>query len=250
MQKPTLWQIVARALALAGSITAVLAAIAQTAAIEQFDLLRQAMATGLQNVFLFWFAVFVLLFVLSCTLFLAQFYGASSVSGSFLSEDGILLFDREQHIAISVPTLKSILSTLGAEAGKGRANELLFRAGELAGKRFGSAFEGIYGSQIAPRTNKPWGALRDNEKLDVWERYDTTGGWGHVNAHKYDARSIVEVIYRHPALYEGPGGELFSWLLAGYSKEVAAALLKQNMHFDPAKGFLRDEGILRLQYSY
>jgi hypothetical protein len=154
------------------------------------------------------------------------------------------------HIAINVATLKSILRTLANETAKGRANEILYRAGELAGKRFGGAFKEIYVSQVEPHGNKPWVELSDNEKLDAWERYDATVGWGQINAHKFESSSIVDVVYRHPTLYEGPGGELFSWLLAGYSKEVAAALLGRDMHFDPQTGFVRDEGILRLHYTY
>jgi hypothetical protein len=250
MQKPTRWQILVESGALATTISVALATFAQTEAGSTFRESRQHFFNFFVDAIPFWTLVFSLIFVLTCVIYFLVYYGLSLRSGSILSKDGVLLFDREQHIAISVATLKSILSTLANETAKGRANELLYRAGELAGKRFGGAFKEIYISQIEPHSNKSWATLGDNGKLDAWERYDATVGWGEINAHKYESRSIVDVVYRHPTLYEGAGGELFSWLLAGYSKEVAAALLGQNMRFEPQGGFVRDEGILRLQYTY
>ena len=257
MQRPTRWRILLLSLIAAATFSTGLAAILQTATRDEFPALRTAIAHTLSGMVMgvasfipFWIACFTTLLVVSGIAYLLFYYGKPALSGPILSKDGILLFDREQQVAISVGTLKSILSTLANEAPKGRANELLFRAGELAGKRFGGAFEEIYIGQIAPYGGKPWPELKDNERLDAWERYDATVGWGQINAHKFESNAIVDVVFRHPALYEGSGGELFSWLLAGYAKEVVAALIKRNMHFDPATGFVRDEGILRLHYTY
>jgi hypothetical protein len=257
MQKPTRARLFLLSLIAASTLSTGIAAILQTASQQEFTSLRQATAQNLSGAanqlagfFPFWFAVFAIVLTLSFFSYLLFFYSAVRRSGAILSRDGVLLFDREQHIAISVPTLKSILTTLGNEAAKGRANELLYRAGELAGRRFGGAFRDIYIGQIEPHGARAWSTLSDNDKLNAWERYDATVGWGQISAHKFDTASKVEVMFRHPTLYAGPGGELFSWLLAGYAKEVATALIGRSAHFDPTKGFVRDDGVLRLTYSY
>ena len=250
MGKPTRLRIMLTAASTAAAATAIAAGVVETASEGQFAALREAITGILSGWFPFWLAFFALTGLLAGAVQLAFFYNSANTNGAILSKDGILLFDREQHIAINVATLKSILSTLAREAPKGRANDLLYKAGWLAGQRFGEGFEEIYITQIEPHGAKKWSQLNDNDKLDAWERYDATVGWGQINAHKYESNAIVDVVFRHPTLYSGTGGELFSWLLAGYSQQVAGALIGRELQFSYSDGLVRDDGILRLHYTY
>lgn len=251
MQKPTRLKIFLRAVTWTASATLLLAAVLATTRPEEFEALREALAKNLSNVFVFWSVFFLLSLILAIILLLGIYYGVSGNTGRIFSHEGVLLFDREQHIAVSVPTMKAILIDLAKEAREGRANQLIYDSGRVAGKRFGSAFKDIYVGQIEPQGKvKPWNQLNDNEKLDAWESYDSTAGWGSVDAHKFESNSKIHVSFRHPTLYDGPGGELFSWLLAGYSQEVVAALIGHEIRFDVEDAFLRDVGILQLHFRY
>jgi hypothetical protein len=250
MKKLTRLEIFTGSMATAGSVSLALTAFFANLNDSDIGWIRTRIAEVLPDGLPFVLVGFVLTLMVAYGARLSFYYNVVPKTGSIFSKDGVLLFDREQHIAISVATLKSIFVTLSAETERGRANELLYRAGEAAGKRFGDAFKDIYITQVEPHGYKPWGQLSDNDKLDAWERYDATVGWGRISANKFDKRSTVEVIFRHPTLYDGHGGELFSWILAGYSKEVAGALLGRTLQFDRSEGFVRDSGVLRLHFGY
>lgn len=250
MNKPKRIALIFRAAVFAGAITVGLAGVLQTAALGDFESLRGEAGKLLSNFYGFW-ALFLLVTLLIVALVqLLFYYNAQGRSERIFSQDGILLFDREQHIAISVPTMKAILLSLAGEVDAKRAAQLLYHSGQIAGRRFGEAFRTIYIEQIQPHGEKPWSSLGDNEKLDAWERYDSTAGWGNLRARKYREKAIVTVEFRHPTLYEGAGGHLFSWLLAGYSQEVVAALLGRQVSFEANSGFGREEGFLWLSFSY
>lgn len=250
MAKPTRLKIAATAVSIALAATVGFAGILETGSEGQFEDLRQAVGDFVSGFFPFWIVFFISIAALVGTVLMNWNYSAMTQRNTLFAEDGVLLYDRQQHIAISIGSMKEILVSLAQETEEGRASQKLFDTGQIAGARFGREFSNIYTEQIQAQGRKPWAALSNNEKLNAWEQYDGPAGWGQIRAHQYDRRSMIEVIFVHPSLYEGEGGELFSWLLAGYSGEVLASILNRSINFDPAMGFVRDDGILRLEYTY
>lgn len=229
----------------------VCATVIQTTSLVEFRELRGNIVEVVSGTYAFWLVLLIIVWLAATVLIFFHEHGKPAFrSGTILSENGILLFDREQHIAFSVQTLKSLLLRLSQEAPEGRAEELLFLSGLSAGKRFGSHFSEIYKEQFEQENYKPWESLNDNGKLDAWEAYDTTGGWGKISAYKSVSNKSVEVTFRHPTLFDGEGGAIFSWLLAGYCQEVIAEIIERDAKFDRQKGILTDDGRLQLFYKY
>jgi hypothetical protein len=226
------------------------AAIVQTTQSEQFLAIRQGLSTFLVNPYGFWLFVFVLLFIIATScLSVLRAIRHPVIPNPILSKDGVLLFDREEHIAFSVRTLKSLLIRLSDQLPEGHARETLLASGEAAGRRFGANFEQIYTERIEADHIKPWSKLTENEKLDAWERYDATAGWGRIAAHQFNARKQIDIVISHPTLFEGGGGELFTWLLVGYCKEVATAILQRRLILRDNDKIIFDEGIVSITFD-
>jgi hypothetical protein len=235
------------------STTAVvlLATAVQTADASVFNDFRAAFASLLAHPYGFWAFIFLILtaFVL-IGLLLFNYDRRTALNSPILSRDGVLLFDREQHIAFSIRTLKSLLLKLSGELPEGRAREILFAAGVAAGQRFGSSFQAIYAERIEADHLKPWSRLSDHEKLEAWERYDGTAGWGRISARIFRRKGRLEIDITHPTLFADEGGAVFSWLLIGYCREVASAILGKSLTFNGECDVEFDDEIVCVSYFY
>lgn len=250
MKKPTRLQILIRSFSFSVATTIFFATLLQTAGKNEFPQFRESLSDRLADFFPFWTFFFFLLVLFTGYVLFAFYHYANTKSDWIFSEDGVLLFDREQHIAISVPTIKKILLSISEGKDKTNVADRLYNTGVQAGLRFGAEFSEIYERQSEGLTTKPWSQLTDNEKLDAWEQYDSTVGWGKIRAHKYQKKRVVTVNFQHPSLYNDKGGELFSWLLAGYSQKIVSSLIGCTANFDSETGFLHDAGLLELTYTY
>jgi hypothetical protein len=133
-------------------------------------------------------------------------------------KEGVLWHGSEKAIAFRVVTFLSLLENLddGKEVEKAQTSFL------HAGRRAGRDFAVQFGSQIYPaelrRGGPSFDQLSKSQRLALWSEYDSSTGWGLLSAQ--EKPSSVEITVRHPTLFYGRGGVLFTYYLAGYCETV------------------------------
>ena len=166
-------------------------------------------------------------FTLYCLLLMHFNARDSRAKSSLIELDGVLRFERVEHIAIRIATLKNILKSLvDGNADPESARKALFNAGQIAGESFGSRFEDIYLSERMDNNhNRHWANLKPRERLRQWVEFDRGVGWGDYSPifDEKGPRVTIEIV--HPTLFTQKEGELVADFMAGYATGVAKQIL-------------------------
>jgi hypothetical protein len=138
---------------------------------------------------------------------------------------GTLYNGKEPNIAFRIATFKGMLEGVSGVIGADKLSEVLTNTGRLASTDFARSLKGIYNSDIATKKAKlDWSELSLSEKLDQWAEYDSSTGWG-ILACKVQNDSVKVVINHLQGLFDGNGGLMFGYFLAGYSETIISHII-------------------------
>lgn len=138
---------------------------------------------------------------------------------------GTLYNGKEPNIAFRIATFKGMLESISGVIGADELSRVLTNTGRLAGTDFARSLKDIYNSDIASKKAKlDWDELSLSEKLDQWAEYDSSTGWG-ILACKVHNDSVKVVINHLQGLFDGNGGLMFGYFLAGYSETIITYII-------------------------
>jgi hypothetical protein len=136
-------------------------------------------------------------------------------------KEGVLWHGGEKAIAFRVVTFLALLERIGAQAVTS-SDDAFLDAGRSAGQDFGQQF----GAQIYPaelqKGGTPFRELSRSQRLKLWAEYDSSTGWGLLEAHE-KPRS-ADIVVKHSTLFKGVGGKYFAYFLVGYCETVVNAI--------------------------
>ena len=137
-------------------------------------------------------------------------------------KDGVLWHGGEKAIAFRVVTFLALLERIGTHDGASAMDSKFLDAGRSAGQDFGQQF----GTQIYPaelqKGGTPFRELSRASRLKLWAEYDSSTGWGLLEAH--EKPKSADIVVKHSTLFKGVGGRYFAYFLAGYCETVVNAI--------------------------
>jgi len=144
---------------------------------------------------------------------------------------GTLFNGAEANIAFRVVTFQKILESISEGINENKASELLRAAGNKASEDFSKNFDSIYQQDVvAKRGGKSWDDLTLSEKLSQWAEYDSATGWGMLTTRLNKKTSELSLVVTHLyGLYQGSGGKLFGWFLAGYIETIVGSIVDSHV---------------------
>lgn len=171
-------------------------------------------------------AIYISIIIYLCALILLMFRNSSRpLAGlkNFTFDGSELWHGNEVSIAYRAVTFNLFLAKITSSIGKEKAEVIFFEAGKIAGVNFGEKF----GTQIYPtelRGNGPlFSKLTLHERIKLWAEYDTTTGWGAIEAN--ESLEKINIIIKHSELLKGDGGYGYAYFLAGYVESVLSGIL-------------------------
>jgi hypothetical protein len=128
------------------------------------------------------------------------------------------------NVAFRVSTVKTLFGELARALGPDKSAEVVGTAGRAVGKDFAKDLSAIMDRDVLVRAR--WDELSFNSKLDEWALYDSATGWGLVSARLTARDKVVVRISHFRHLFEGDGGEAFTYFLSGYCEAVVSAIVE------------------------
>lgn len=139
---------------------------------------------------------------------------------------GTLFNGKEANIAFRVVTFQKIFESISDGIDANKASALLKCAGNKASEDFSKEFVSIYEKDVlSKRGGKKWDDLTLSEKLNQWAEYDSATGWGMLTTKLSNDGKLSVVVTHLYGLYQGDGGSLFAWFLAGYIETIVSRIV-------------------------
>lgn len=136
--------------------------------------------------------------------------------------DGVLWHGGEKAIAFRVVTFLALLERVGQSDSEKPLENIFFDAGRASGSDFGQQFgTHIYPSELQ-KGGTPFRELSRSNRLKLWAEYDSSTGWGLLEAH--EKPKSADIVVKHSTLFKGNGGRYFAYFLAGYCETVINAI--------------------------
>lgn len=139
---------------------------------------------------------------------------------------GTLFNEGEPNIAIRVTTFKLLLDAFRQKMVEAEYYDTLVDAGRTTPLEFALNIGEIYNRDVSKKAGKKkWEDLSIQEKIDEWHEYDNYTGWGVMVGTVHEASVTITVLHVG-GLFDGKGGKLFSFFLAGYCETILSHMLK------------------------